>query len=74
MPRYHQIMRNGAIERVQFTAEEETAKDASESAEATKAATRDTREDRKVALRAKLADDSISDAELREFMRLQEGL
>jgi hypothetical protein len=31
-------------------------------------------ETRKVVLKAKLGDDSISDAELREFMRLQEGV
>lgn len=74
MPRYHQIVRNGITERIQFTAEEETATDAEETAAATKAAARDTREARKVVLRAKLADDSISDAELREFMRLQEGI
>ena len=74
MPRYHQIMRNGVIERVQFTAEEETAKDVSEAAEAIKAEARDTREARKVVLRTKLADDSITDSELRELIRLQEGL
>tara|TARA_Y100000310_G_C20411355_1_gene682139 strand:- start:68 stop:292 length:225 start_codon:yes stop_codon:yes gene_type:complete len=74
MPRYHQIVRNGITERIQFTAEEETATDAQEAAAEIRYAARDTREARKVVLRAKLADDSISDAELREFMRLQEGL
>jgi hypothetical protein len=74
MPRFHQIARNGITERVQFTVEEETAKDAEEAATAIRFAARETREARKVVLRAKLADDSISDAELREFMRLQEGI
>ena len=74
MPRYHQIKRDGISRMVQFTAEEETARDAEEAATAVRYAARETREARKVVLRAKLADDSFSDAELREFMRLQEGI
>ena len=74
MPRYHQIVRNGITERIQLTAEEETTADVDEAAAEIRYAARETREARKVVLRAKLADDSISDAELREFMRLQEGI
>ena len=65
MPRFHNI--NG--ENVQFTAEEETARDAEEAqADIDKAAER-TAQARKATLDAKLADDSITFDELKELMR-----
>tara|TARA_R100000306_G_C4326400_1_gene117900 strand:+ start:467 stop:667 length:201 start_codon:yes stop_codon:yes gene_type:complete len=65
MPRFHNI--NG--ENVQFTAEEETARDAEEAQSDIDKAAERTAQARKATLDAKLADDSITFDELKELMR-----
>ncbi len=65
MPRFHNI--NG--ENVQFTAAEETARDAEEAQSDIDKAAERTAQARKATLDAKLADDSITFDELKELMR-----
>tara|TARA_R100000750_G_C2316709_1_gene84698 strand:- start:95 stop:295 length:201 start_codon:yes stop_codon:yes gene_type:complete len=65
MPRYHNV--NGV--HVQFTAEEETARDAEEAQSDIDKAAERTAQARKATLDAKLADDSITFDELKELMR-----
>jgi len=65
MPRYHNV--NGV--QVQFTAEEESERDAQEARWLVKKQARDTKKARRAALRAKLMDDTITDAEIREWLR-----
>ena len=67
MPRFHRINNT----RVQFTAEEETARDAEESAAQIARAARLTREARIGVLNAKVDDDSITHSELVELTRLK---
>ena len=73
MPRHHRIW-NAATQtqvEVQFTAEEETARDAEEAQAATDRAAEATIAARVVVLDAKLQDDSITFDELKELMRLR---
>ena len=65
MPRFHKI--NG--ENVQFTAEEETARDAEEAQSEIDKVAKQTVQARKTTLDAKLMDDSITFDELKELMR-----
>ena len=65
MPRFHNI--NG--ENVQFTAEEETARDAEEAQSDIDKAAERTAQARKATLDAKLMDDTITFDELKELMR-----
>ena len=65
MPRFHKI--NG--ENVQFTAEEETARDAEEAQSDIDKAAERTAQARKATLDAKLMDDTITFDELKELMR-----
>jgi len=67
MPRYHNI--NG--EHVQFTAEEETARDAEEAQTEIDSVARNEQRVKRETLEAKLADDSITFDELKELMRLR---
>ena len=67
MPRFHRINNT----RVQFTAEEETARDAEESAAQTAREARGVREARIDVLNAKVDDDSITHSELVELTRLK---
>jgi len=69
MPRFHNV--NGT--RIQFTAEEETARDAEEVAAAAEKVTRDERQAIIDALKAKIADGSATHAELLEFMQYNIG-
>ena len=57
--------------RIQFTPEEETARDAEESAAQTAREARDVREARIDVLNAKVDDDSITHSELVELTRLK---
>ena len=65
MPRNHKI--NGV--EVPFTPEEESERDAQEERWLVKQAARDTKKARRAALRVKLMDDTITDAEIREWLR-----
>ena len=65
MPRFHKI--NG--ENVQFTAEEETARDAEAAQSEIDKVARQTAQARKATLDAKLMDDTITFDELKELMR-----
>ena len=65
MTRHHNI--NGI--RIQFTAEEETARDAEEAQSEIDKAAEQTVQARKTILDAKLTDDSITFDELKELMR-----
>ena len=65
MPRFHNV--NGI--RTQFTAEEETARDAEEAQAVIDMAARDTRQARIDALQAKINDDTATHAELLEFLK-----
>ena len=69
MPRYHNI--NG--EHVQFTAEEETARDAEEAQTEIDSVARNEQRVKRETLEAKLADDSITFNQLKELMRLREN-
>ena len=69
MPRFHNV--NGI--RTQFTAEEETARDAEEAQAVIDMAARDTRQATIDALIAKIEDSSATYAELLEFMQYQIG-
>ena len=67
MPRFHKI--NG--ENVQFTAEEETARDAEEAQDAIDTIAKNEQRAKREALEDKLADDSITFEEMKELMRLR---
>jgi len=67
MARHHNI--NGI--RIQFTAEEETARDAEEAQSEIDRAADQTVRARKTILEAKLTDDSVTFDELKELMRLR---
>jgi len=67
MPRFHNV--DGV--RIQFTSEEETARDAEEAQAEIDMAARDERQAKIDALEAKMADDSITFSELKELMRLR---
>jgi len=67
MARHHNI--NGI--RIQFTAEEETARDAEEAQSEIDKAAEQTVQARKTILEVKLTDDSITFDELKELMRLR---
>jgi len=67
MARHHNI--NGI--RIQFTAEEETARDAEEAQSEIDRAAEQTVRARRTILDAKLTDDSITFEELKELMRLR---
>ena len=67
MPRFHRINNT----RVQFTAEEETARDAEELVAQTAREARNVREARMDVLNAKVDDDSITHSELVELTRLK---
>ena len=69
MPRFNNV--NGI--RTQFTAEEETARDAEEVQAVIDMAARDTRQATIDALQAKITDGSATHAELLEFMQYQTG-
>ena len=73
MPRHHVIWsaEQQAQVVVQFTAEEETARDAEEAQAEIDMAARDEQDGTLIALEAKLADDSITFEEMKEFMRLR---
>ena len=66
MPRFHRINNT----RVQFTAEEETARDTEEAAAQTARAAGLTRDARREVLLAKVDDGSITHAEMVELMQL----
>ena len=65
MARFHNV--NGI--RTQFTAEEETARDAEEAQAVIDMAARDTHQARINALQAKINDDTATHAELLEFLK-----
>lgn len=69
MPRFHRINDT----RIQFTAEEETARDAEEAQAEIDMAARDERQGKMDALQAKIDDGSAVYAELLEFMQYQSG-
>jgi hypothetical protein len=69
MPRHHIVGANGTQTRVPFTAEEETARDAEEAAWAAGSAARDALIARRAVLNDKLADGSITHAELVELLQ-----
>jgi hypothetical protein len=69
MPRFHRI--NGA--RIQFTPDEETARDAEESAWAAEKVTADERTATIDALKVKIADGSATHSELLEFTQYSIG-
>ena len=69
MPRFHRINNT----RIQFTAEEETARDAEEAQAEIDMAARDERQAKMDALQAKIDDGSAVYAELLEFMQYQSG-
>ena len=73
MPRHHVIwnVEQQAQVVVPFTAEEETARDAEEAQAEIDMAARDEQDGTLIALEAKLADDSITFEEMKEFMRLR---
>ena len=73
MPRHHVIwnVEQQAQVVVPFTAEEETARDAEEAQAEIDTAADDERDEKFKALKAKLADDSITFEEMKEFMRLR---
>ena len=75
MPRYESIVdAAGNVTRRQFTDAEETQREEEITAEQTRLATRNTNIARQAVLEAKIADDSITFDELKEFMRLDRGL
>ena len=65
MPRNHKI--DGV--QVPITPDEESERDAQEERWLVKHAARDTKSARRAALRVKLMDDTITDAEIREWLR-----
>ena len=67
MPRFHNV--NGV--RVQYTSEEELERDNEEAQWAIEKVARQERRARLNALKAKLADDSITFTEMKELMRLR---
>ena len=69
MPRFHRINNT----RIQFTAEEETARDAEEAQAEIDMAARDERQAKMDALQAKIDDGSAVYAELLEFTQYQTG-
>jgi len=73
MPRHHTIWDSALKQQVdiEFTAEEETARDAEEAQLAIEMAAAKERRARQEVLEAKLADDSITFDEMKELMRLR---
>jgi hypothetical protein len=73
MPRHHTIWDSELKQQVdiEFTAEEETARDAEEAQLAIEMAAAKERRARQEVLEAKLADDSITFDEMKELMRLR---
>ena len=67
MPRYHKI--NG--EHIQFTVEEEAARDAEEAQDAIDTIAKNEQRAKREALEDKLADDSLTFEEMKELMRLR---
>jgi len=67
MPRFHKI--NG--EHIQFTVEEEAARDAEEAQDTIDRVVQEEQRVKRETLEAKLADDSITFDELKELMRLR---
>ena len=67
------ILNEFVQEVVPFTAEEELARDAEEELAAEKHARRAVIDERTGILQAKLSDDTITDAEIRELMRIEHG-
>jgi len=73
MPRHHTIWDSELKQQVNidFTAEEEAARDAEEAQIAIEMAAAKERRERQEVLDAKLADDSITFEEMKELMRLR---
>jgi len=73
MPRHHTIWDSALKQQVdiEFTAEEETARDAEEAQLAIEMAAAKERRARQEVLEAKLVDDSITFEEMKELMRLR---
>ena len=67
MPRFHKI--NG--ENVQFTAEEEVARDSEEAQAEIDSVAKNEQRAKRETLEAKLADDSITFEEMKELMRFR---
>ena len=72
MPRHHTIWDASLQQQVDvpFTSEEETARDAEELRSREVRSTWEVQRQHRQELRGKLADDSITDAELRELIKL----
>ena len=60
-------------EDIPFTAEEETERDAEEALDPERIAAVRAKRDKKTQLRNKLGDDTITDSEIRELLRLEHG-
>jgi len=76
MPRHHTIWdaeRQEQID-VEFTAAEEAAQDIADAEDAVRISNRALLASRQTELTARLEDDSITDSELRELLRLERGL
>lgn len=76
MPRTHSVWDAGLGDTVQipFTSDEEAARDIEEAAGQSDMAAARVRTARKEVLRVKLSDDTITEAEIREMLRLERGL